>query len=132
MNKTEARALFVKERARMAKSFSWVASAKLLFVDGDCPQSVTCAKRDFATTQIATSEIRIATRALALPKANVRGLILHELGHVADLNIRESGAEQRADDLVEYATGVLVRYDRADIQTTAKSGVYPRPKHLHR
>lgn len=132
MTRTEARAMFVRERARMSRDFPWVGYAKLLFVPGDCPQSASCAKRDFATTTIATSEIRLATRALTLPKANVRGLILHELGHVADLNIREPGAEQRADDLVEYATGVLVRYDSDFIQTTAKTGVYPRPLHLHR
>lgn len=132
MNKTAARALFVRERAHMARSFPWVANAKLLFVEGDCPQGRTCKRRDFATTQIATSEVRLATRALTWPAANVRGLILHELGHVADLNVREPGAEQRADDLVEQATGVLVRYDSEDIQTVAKSGVYPRPKHLPR
>lgn len=132
MTKTEARAIFVKERARMARSFPWVASAKLLFVEGDCPSGGSCATRDFATTQTLTKEIRLATRALTLSKANVRGLLLHELGHASDLNVREPGAEQRADDLVEYATGSLVRYDRNFVQIMAKTGVYPRPLHLHR
>ncbi len=132
MTRTEARALFTRERARMAKSFPWVANAKLLFVEGACPGGGSCAKRDFATTQTLTREIRLATRALTLSNANVRGLLLHELGHAADLNVREPGAEQRADDLVEYATGSLVRYDRNSVQTMAKSGTYPRPGHLHR
>lgn len=65
--------------------------------------------------------------AVKLPRANIVGLIRHELGHIAAPDL----GEQAADDAAEDATGQRVRYDSRMIQTTGR-GRYPRPRNLHR
>ena len=135
MKRDELLAMFLRERQSFAQVFPFarVATARLVIVESRCPNP-PCAERDYACAESAGESvpgvITMTRRVLALPRSNVVGLIRHELGHLADRSIR-GGAEQRADDLAERATGVRVRYDRRDLQTTHNSGRWPRPKHLH-
>lgn len=66
-----------------------------------------------------------------MPRTNLVGLIRHELGHLADTHVRQSGSERRADAIAKKVTGQAIRYDRDDIQTVG-SGVSPRPRRLPR
>lgn len=84
-----------------------------------------------AVADLETFEVLLVRRALALPRANVVGLIRHELGHHADVDPAAPNLEQRADDMAEYVTGERIRYDRRNIQTVGP-GRWPRPRNLHR
>lgn len=135
MTRLELLALFRRERQSFAHVFPFarVASARLVIVETRCPNP-PCEERDYACAESGPEsvpgEITMTRRALRLPRSNVVGLIRHELGHLADQSSRR-GAEQRADDIAEQVTGVRIRYDRRDLQTTHNSGRWPRPKHLH-
>lgn len=135
MTRGEVIVQFLRERESFARVFPFprVAEARLVIVEAHCPNP-PCSERDYACAESQGERIAgvvtMTRRVLALPRHNVVGLIRHELGHLADQSSR-GGAEQRADDLAERVTGVKVRYDRADLQTTHNSDRWPRPKNLH-
>lgn len=123
------RDLFVRERSRYAEVYPHAEDARLVIVDGMCPEP-PCQTRDFATTDMDTLVVSLSKRATKLRRDNVLGLIRHELGHVCDKSWR-SGAEQRADNIAERVTGEKIRYDHNFIQTIG-AGTYPRPSWLPR
>ncbi len=131
MTVTELAAIFRRERAKFAKKFPVVAEAQLELRTGRCSMARHCRRRDIAFTERDNRLVVMRTHVLDLPKHNVIGIIRHELGHMSDVYISHTGAEQRADDLAEAATGARVRYDRQMLQTTGP-GVYPRPRSLPR
>lgn len=131
-------ALFRTELTRFRRALPGTQSVPLQWESSVCPQGGTrgdCASRDLGYVY-ATGDrwggVVFVRRVLQLPRANWLGLIRHELGHVADPCWRETGAEQRADDLARLVTGVKIRYDENDVQTVSPRGRYPRPKYLHR
>lgn len=126
-----ARRMFARERAKFARWYPWVAQAELVLLKRRCVESGRCALRDLAYATFIPLRVSLLERALKLPDANVRGLIRHELGHLSDRHVWRRGREQRADDLAEMITGVKIKYDVNDIQTTGR-GIYPRPRYLHR
>ena len=121
--------LFLIERDRFARTFPRVRDARLHWLVG-C-STIACATRDFAYADQARNIVSISLRVLEYPDANFLGLILHELGHLADDRINEPGAEARADRLAEQASGLRVYYDALDIETVMP-GIWPRPAHLPR
>lgn len=123
--------MFSRERAAFAVHFPWVAKTKFFLLDEQCIDRGHCAERDLALSMIRPAAVYMVKRALKLPVANVRGLIRHELGHIADTSRSRKGSEQRADDIAEFVTGRKISYDEYDVQTTA-AGRYPRPLYLHR
>lgn len=129
--------MFLRERAAFARVFPErrVAAARLVIVAGACPQP-PCAPRDYADAGGPGREqpgvIRVGRRILRLPVCQQRGLIRHELAHLADDRLSAPGAEQRADDIAEAVTGVRIRYGANDVQTTHASGRWPRPRYLPR
>lgn len=124
--------LFLQERALFAKTFPRVAGATLWGREEPCFGSTrACPGRSYAQADLATGRITILERAVWLPEENLLGLLDHELGHLADPTPFAPGAEQRADDLAEVATGRKIRYDPRDVQTLA-TGRWPRPEFLHR
>jgi hypothetical protein len=124
----QIRALFVRERARFARTFPAVAAAALAI---DWSPRLGRARRAYAyATHDGT--IVLSQRARALPLAQLRGLLRHELGHLADRDWSRPGAEQRADDLAERATGQRIRYARDTLVQTTGPGIWPRPRRLHR
>lgn len=129
MSPAQLRAMFLRERRRFAKISSNAGRAGLVVRDRHVLRG-KCAFRDIAWADLDTRTVYILTRALKFPAANLRGVIRHELGHLADPTPNRFGAEQRADDLAERATGQKIRYDRRDVQTVGR-GQYPRPRHLH-
>lgn len=79
-------------------------------------------------------EVTFLSRALTLPRANLVALVRHELGHLCDKDFDvDPGAEARADAIAREVTGVAIRYDRNDMQTTstARGTRARRPAHLH-
>jgi hypothetical protein len=135
MNRADVQAMFRRERARFERVLGPLlpprALPELVLVDVRCPAGAPCRERDLAYAEAGTRpRIVLATRALRLPAANVRGLLRHELGHAYDPWLARPGREQRADDLAEYVTGAPIRYDARDIQTTGR-GTWPRPRRLH-
>lgn len=87
--------------------------------------------RSYARAEKYTGRIEVLAKVFLLPIENVLGLLYHELGHLADDDFGAPGAEQRADDIAEAATGHRINYDRYDVQTIGR-GRWPRPLHLHR
>jgi hypothetical protein len=138
MRAADLQALFLRQRAMFARHFPErrVAGARLEIIERACPQP-PCAERDYADADGSRGSghpgvIRVTKRVLRLPRHNILGLIRHELAHLADDHVERSGREQRADDIAADVTGVLIRYDANDLQTTHAAGRWPRPKHLHR
>lgn len=121
----------MRERRRFARFFPHVAHTRFVLLDQPYTSPWNRRFRDLAFAEPEIPRVSMLLRALDLPRANVQGLIRHELGHVADDNVDRRGKEQRADDIAEYVTGERINYDQDDIQTTAR-GKYPRPLHLHR
>jgi len=133
MSPAQAQRLFARERARFAKHVAWVSRTRLSIVNRQCTARGHCRFRDLAFADVAqkTPRVTLLSRALRLPDMNIHGLILHELGHVADVDIDMPGREQRADDIAEWVTGIRINYDTRNIETTGP-GRYPRPRSLHR
>lgn len=131
MTQREAERLFKSLRTKFARTFPRILKATFRIANRRCVSDTHCRDRDLAYAIHEDMSITFLKRALDLPKDNVAGLMLHELGHLCDINIENSGREQRADDLAEIATGTAVRYDESDIQTVSKRGKYPRPLNLH-
>ncbi len=130
LSRTAVQRLFATELERFTRACPWMPrKATLRVVQRPCTLPGHCATRDLAYASDAT--VTLLARALALPRANVVGLVRHELGHIADPWPTERDAEQRADDIAEFVTGVRVRYDRQLVQTVG-TGTYPRPRRLHR
>ena len=131
MTREALRALFCQERAVFARLHPACARARLCIEDRHFlphPQF-----RNVAWADSRTGTVHLLRRALIeFDPARLLGLLRHELGHLADGAVMAGGAEQRADDLAERATGRKIRYDRDDLQTIASSGTYPRPRHLPR
>jgi len=106
--------------------------APLVIARRACTVGDHCERRDLAyAVEGPRARVVLLERALALPDANVVGLLLHELGHLFDPTPARAGAERRADRVARAATGLVVRYDQRDIQTTGR-GRAPRPGYLHR
>ncbi len=122
--------LFLRERARFARRFPSVAGAGLGLLEEECTPGSPCGFRDVAVADLSEHSVYFVRRALELPTANLRGLIRHELGHLADPTPKQAGAEKRADRIAYAATGQRIRYDRDDMQTTGR-GRSSRPAHLH-
>ncbi len=132
----QLRAVFAAERRAFAATYPAVRTARLVIEWGPCMDKGACGQRDYAYAfkGRGPATVVLSHRARTLPLANLRGILRHELGHVADFaspHWRKPGAEQRADDLAERATGQKIRYDAHDVQTTGP-GTYPRPRHLPR
>jgi len=132
VSKTEAARIFAQERKRFSAVFPHAIHIRLVILDRPCTTKKHCKFRDVALAWPDKSIIEILDRALSLSEANIRGLFRHELGHMCDVDVAKSSAEQRADDIARCVTGEKIRYDQNDIQTISKSGKYPRPRHLHR
>jgi hypothetical protein len=130
MNRAELATLFRLERARfVAAGFPRARRAFLELTEAPCP-APPCRARDYACAEVTSGRITLAERALALPAANVRALLRHELGHVVDPTPRAPGAEARADRIAELVGGSPIRYDRRGVQTLGRGG--PRPSFLPR
>jgi len=87
--------------------------------------------RDYAYAEPGTNTAWFHKGALReLSREQVLGLVLHELGHLADPGVWRSGSEARADRLAEKYAGLPVNYDEDMIQTTGPGTA--RPRRLHR
>lgn len=130
MTRTELQKLFHREKARFAAHAPWCSAAKLRVTGGRCVSRGHCAFRDLAYVDLDDEEITLHVRALTMSKANVVGLLRHELGHLADVRVEQRGSERRADLIAEFVSGEPVRYDARDVQTTGRGR--SRPKYLPR
>ena len=80
--------------------------------------------------------IVVSPKILKLRKDQIDGILLHELGHVADFqrdfNCKLSAdPEIRADQIAFKLTGIEIRYGKKDlIQTTRKRSTIKRPRGL--
>lgn len=131
MTRREFRRLFYQQCDRFHEAFPHLEPVRLQVVNAPCPVTETCEARAHGVYVLEEHCIIFAEKTLWLPLENVLGLVYHELGHASDLHIERAGAEQRADDLAEHATGYQIHYDSADLQTVGP-GRYPRPLYLHR
>ena len=97
--------------------------------------------RHFAMTEdddvhASITRIVVSPKILKLCKDQIDGILLHELGHVADFqwvfNCKLSNdPEIRADQIALKLTGIKIRYGKKDlIQTTRKRGTIKRPRGL--
>ncbi len=88
-------------------------------------------KRDYAYADLDTNTVWFHSEATEdLSEDQAVGLICHELGHLADVDIDEPRAEKRADRLAEKYTGHHINYDDDDVETIGP-GWRTRPAHLH-
>lgn len=120
------RAIFRAERDRFARRYPHLAGAALEFVPAARIRP-GAAPRDLAECYPGDLRVRLARNGRA-SEARVRGLVRHELGHLA---LHGGGSEQDADDVAEAVTGARIHYDADDVQTTGR-GRWPRPLYLHR
>lgn len=87
--------------------------------------------RDAAYAVEDPPRVVLLVRALRFSRAQVEGLLLHELGHLADPALDRAGREVRADAIAYVQTGHKIRYSRPyHIQTTGQ-GISSRPAYLH-
>jgi len=127
MSITQLAALF----RRLRKQFGGrVSNAALVLVSTRCGPSGKCGRRDVAWAVPANNTVYLLERALRLTNAQLQGLMLHELGHLADPVIDLPGREKRADAIAYAITGKRIRYGRSAIQTTGR-GSPTRPARLH-
>jgi Zn-dependent protease with chaperone function len=126
---TQLAAIFRRARSQFAGTRADCSS--LVLVDAPCGPSGHCGRRDVAWCIPATRTVYLLRRGLKLSRGQVSGLMLHELGHVADPLIgTHRGAEKRADAIALAITGRRIRYGEGDIQTTGP-GRTTRPARLH-
>lgn len=117
--------------AREAFAGTEAQNASLVLVDATCGPSTHCGRRDVAWCIPATRTVYLLTRGLRLSRAQIAGLMLHELGHCADpLVATHRGSEKRADAIAHALSGRKIRYGTGDIQTTGR-GKATRPARLH-
>lgn len=132
MKHRELATLFRAERARFARWYPSCSRAWLSLSDTPCPLP-PCSSRDYGAANLDTGEITFSFRVLLLPRANVVGLIRHELGHLADPTPNARNAERRADRIAGRVGGVPIRYDADLVQTIDQTAPYrARPASLHR
>lgn len=136
------RRLFAVERARFARVYPHLARATLhlsprrVSPHGQAARDVAwCTWHTTARGRRTRMHVWFLLRALDLPRENLVALVRHELGHLADPEIDAPGpgAEARADRIAREVSGVAIRYDARDLQTTARGrGTRARrPAHLH-
>jgi hypothetical protein len=125
---TQLAALFRSLRSQFAGTRA--AGAALVLVDAPCGASSRCGLRDVAWCLPATRTVYMLHRALRFSRSQLEGLLLHELGHIADPIVEQPHREKRADAIAHAITGRQVRYDGHDIQTTGRGRV-TRPARLH-
>lgn len=87
-------------------------------------------KRDIAWYDTNEHSVHLIRAALSRSLDCLRGVIRHELGHVADARINSPGAERRADSLAEKATGKPILYTAEGLQHATRGEAY-RPDWLH-
>jgi hypothetical protein len=131
MNRPAFYALARREQARFAAYSARCAVVDWRVTARPYPGRRRGTVRDLAVcyTRLEVVRIVVTERLLALPRANVVGVIRHELGHAADPDTSRPGAERRADRIAAAVTGTPIRYDARDVQTTGP-GVTPRPARL--
>jgi hypothetical protein len=120
--------MFLEERDLFEETFPVVDDVELVFIDDHYFDNPI--ERDVAWYDINEHQIYLVRRALKRSINCLRGVIRHELGHVADDYIHEPGAEARADQLAYIATGEPILYTTEGIQHTTE-GRPGRPKWLH-
>jgi hypothetical protein len=106
------------------------AGAGLELVDAPCGPTKHCRRRDVAWCLPAKRTVYLLRRALQFSRAQLEGLVLHELGHIADPIVEHPHREKRADAIAHAVTGRRIRYGAHDIQTTGR-GRLTRPAYLH-
>lgn len=129
MTPAELTSVFKRERAKFARFNARVAGAGLTLDTRRCSPGSPCRYRDVAWCEWRGNRVYLLERVLDLPRANILGLLRHELGHLADPAIGLPHGEGRADQIAYEVTGRRIRYDRRAIQTVGRGG--PRPRHLH-
>ena len=120
MTKASLARLFRSERRRFALEWPHVAGASLALSDQHYLKRPRC--RDVAWAEPESGEVVLLRRVLELPRANVVGLVRHELAHVAD----PKASEIQADVIASIVGGKPIRYDRRGIQTIGRGGRRPR------
>lgn len=120
--------IFEHERSVFARTFPWVENVWIEiwpehFIDRPCA-------RDLAWYDPSFLRVCVVRGILRHPEHTVRGIIRHELGHAADVNLKDAGRERRADQLAKKATGRPILYDANGLQSSSR-GKPGRPKWLH-
>ena len=126
MRRADLLALFDRERARFAREFPDLSSARLAVSQRRHPPGSPGTPRDLAWCIPGNRGVRVVQRALRLPRRNLVALMRHELAHLAD----PRASEREADALARRVTGQAIRYDAGGVQTVGKGG--RRPRGLHR
>ena len=129
MSELEAARIFAEEASAFAAAFPWLPPVRLVIRTRH--YRARTAARDLAWYEIDRGEVCLLRAALARSAGSVRGILRHELGHAADLDVRKRGAEARADRLAWIATGAPVRYTADGVQH-ATHGEAERPPSLPR
>jgi hypothetical protein len=127
MRRAELLKLFAAERASYSSEFPLLAGSVLeTWASYYLPGGREWRDIAQAVYDGGVPTVRIVQRALRLPRRNLVALIRHELAHLANMSL----SERQADALAMRVTGVPVRYDARDLQTTGRGG--KRPGRLHR
>lgn len=134
MQARELRTLFDREVQRFAQHYPRVEDSRLVLLDRHSPHSVYGgAPRDLASSDPRARTVFMVRRALRLPRAQILGLVRHELGHLCDVRVWQRGAERRADRIAARVGGSPIYYAPPHwIETVSPAGgaVRPRPAWL--
>ena len=122
--------IFEEERARFMAAFPRMPDVRLAVRDRHYRVRGVDA-RDLAWYDIGGRTVYILRSAFSRSDGAIRGILRHELGHAADVDVGKKGSEARADRLALLATGVPVRYTADGVQH-ATHGQPGRPGWLHR
>ena len=85
--------------------------------------------RDFAYCT-AAPQITVRPTLHEQAKHRIRAVLAHEFAHAYLLQRSVAHTERQCDALANVMFGVVIRYDRDDVQTIATRGVAPRPSRL--
>ena len=113
-----------------------IKNCKFQILYRKCIEGNSCSPRDLGATYYSKNSAKmvLVSRVMDLPIENIKGIIIHEFGHLADvwLDDKIEGKEKRADLIGELVTGFRIYYDKSKIQTISKKeSTFPRPKGIH-
>lgn len=128
MTEPDIHRIYLEERARFLPHYPELHRVLLVLQPHHFLPRAECTSRDLAWYDPNTRTIHLVrANALTRRAATLRAVFRHELGHAADGELDQPGAEARADAIAEQVTGEPIRYTRGEDLQHLHRGRRKRP-----